>query len=110
MTIGWKTVVLCVAFTTLLSAVVVMRSQRNAALARAEKAEREAATLMDERDRLNTALSAQEKLITEAQSKRKVVYKTVQKEVLKDATARDWYGTAIPAGFASLLKGSAKVD
>ena len=77
------------------------------ALDRAETAEHSVSVLQSEKERLETALEAQEKATAEAQENRKVVYKTVQKEVAKDETARAWYGSPIPESLIRVLKANA---
>lgn len=74
---------------------------------RAEKAENDLAVLRVEREKLELALEDQQRATVEAQMNKKVVYKTIQKEVQTDATARDWYNAPVPAGFARLLKDNA---
>ena len=86
------------------------KDARDAALARAEKAEATLAVEMEARAKITDALERQEKATAEAQSARTVVYRTVQKEVAKDETARDWYHAPIPAGFSKLLKDGASHD
>lgn len=72
---------------------------------RAERAEAELVIARTEKERLETALHLQEQATAEAQSNRKVIYKTVQKEVAQDATARDWYNTPVPASLLRVFKG-----
>ena len=74
---------------------------------RADKAEKDLAVLNVEREKLELALEEQQRATVEAQTNKKIVYKTIQKEVQTDATARDWYNAPIPAGFARLLKDNA---
>lgn len=74
---------------------------------RAEKAENDLAVLKVEREKLELALEDQQRATQEAQSQTKVVYKTIQKEVAKDATARDWYHTAVPESLIRVLKANA---
>lgn len=74
---------------------------------RAEKAENDLAVLRVEREKLELALEDQQRATVEAQMNKKVVYKTIQKEVQTDATARDWYNAPVPAGFVRLLKDNA---
>lgn len=74
---------------------------------RAEKAENDLAVLKVEREKLELALEEQQRATVEAQAQKKIVYKTIQKEVQTDATARDWYNAPVPAGFARLLKDNA---
>ena len=75
---------------------------------RAVKAEEKAATLEREKQKLGDALAEQEKATAEAQNNRRVVYRTVQKEVSSNADSRDWYNTAVPAGFVRVLKDGSK--
>ena len=77
------------------------------ALARAEAAEREVTVLKLSEEKLTLALEDQQRATQEAQSQTKVVYKTIQKEVAKDATARDWYHTAVPESLVRVLKANA---
>lgn len=74
---------------------------------RAEKAENDLAALKVEREKLELALEDQQRATVEAQAQKKIVYKTIQKEVQTDATARDWYNAPVPAGFVRLLKDNA---
>ena len=71
---------------------------------RAEQAEAELAIAKTEKERLETALKMQEQATAEAQASRKVIYRTVQKEVAQDATVRDWYATPVPASLLRVLK------
>lgn len=75
---------------------------------RAETAEEKAATLEREKQKLGDALAEQEKATVEAQNNRRVVYRTVQKEVSSNADSRDWYNTAVPVGFVRVLKDGSK--
>lgn len=77
-----------------------LQSQRE----RAEQAEAALAISRAEKERLESALTAQEQATAEAQASRKVIYRTVQKEVAQDATARDWYNTPVPASLVRVFK------
>ena len=83
------------------------RIQRDEAETRAETAEKALFVLKTEREKLELALEDQQRATAEAQMNKKIVYKTIQKEVQTDATARDWYSAPIPAGFTRLLKDNA---
>ena len=74
---------------------------------RAEEAEKTVITLKESQEKLTLALEDQQRATQEAQSQTKVVYKTIQKEVAKDATARDWYHTAVPESLVRVLKANA---
>lgn len=77
------------------------------AIARAEKAEAERDAAKQERDKMEIALSEQEKAVLQAQMKQKVVYKAVKQEVEKDATSRDWFNSPVPDGMRRLLEDAA---
>ena len=70
----------------------------------AQTAQTELAAAREDKRRLETALTEQEKAMSEAQAKRTVVYRTIKEEVAKDETARDWYNTVVPSGISRLLK------
>lgn len=72
------------------------------ALAEQYKAEKDAAVAA--RDKMEVALSEQEKAALQAQVKQKVVYKTVKQEVERNETSRDWFNSAVPDGMRRLLK------
>ena len=72
----------------------------------AQIAQADLAAAKEDKRRLEIALSEQEKAVTEAQSKRTVIYRTVKEEISKDENARDWYGTPVPDGISRLLKDS----
>ena len=71
---------------------------------RYEKAEAAVAVMKEEKDKLAIALEAQEQATAEAQMNKKVVYRTIQKEVAKDEKARDWYGSPVPASLVRVLQ------
>ena len=73
---------------------------------RAQTAEASVAGLMEEKARLSSALEAQEQATAEAQANRKIVYRTVQKEVAKDESARDWYNSPVPPSLVRVLQGA----
>lgn len=72
------------------------------ALAEQYKIEKDAA--IEARDKMEIALSEQEKVALQAQTKQKVVYKTIKQEVEKNETSRDWFNSAVPDGMRRLLK------
>ena len=85
-----------------------LKDERDKALRRAEQAEQDLAVANDAKKRLETALEVQEHATAEAQANRKVVYRTVQKEVAQDENARNWYNAPVPVSFVRVLteKGS----
>ena len=85
-----------------------LKQERDKALRRAEQAEQDLAVANDAKERLETALKAQEQATANAQANRKVVYRTIQKEVAQDENARNWYNAPVPASFVRVLteKGS----
>lgn len=86
---------------------VYFKSEYEDAVKRAEEAEKTVITLKESQEKLALALEDQQRATQEAQSQTKVVYKTIQKEVAKDATARDWYHTAVPESLVRVLKANA---
>ena len=73
---------------------------------RAKTAEEQLSVLQLEKDRLQKALTVQEQATQDALAKRRVVYRSVQAEVAKDETARDWYNSPVPGSLVRLLKSS----
>lgn len=71
---------------------------------RAKTAEEQLSVLQLEKDRLQSALATQEQATQDALQKRRVVYRSVQAEVAKDETARDWYNAPVPDSLVRLLK------
>lgn len=77
---------------------------------RAQTAESALAVMVEEKARLTSALSEQEKATAEAQAKRKVVYRTVKEEIAKDENARSWYDSPVPSSLVRVLQGGADHD
>ena len=73
---------------------------------RAQTAEASLGVMMEEKARLTSALEAQEQATAKAQADRKIVYRTVQKEVAKDESARDWYNAPVPPSLVRVLQGA----
>lgn len=86
------------------------RHEYEKAAARAEEAEKTVSVLKEAQEKMALALEDQQRAVQEAQSHTKVVYKTIQKEVAKDATARDWYRTAVPESLVRVLKSGTRID
>ena len=73
---------------------------------RAETAESDLATAKADLASLKTAMQLQEQALQAAQAKRKVIYRSVQKEVATDETVRGWYGTPVPDSLVRVLQGN----
>ena len=73
---------------------------------RAQSAEAALSSMLEEKARLTAALEAQEQATAEAQTNRKIVYRTVKEEVAKDEKARDWYNSPVPPSLVRVLQGA----
>ena len=71
---------------------------------RAETAEGDLAEERKANDALREALALQEKATADALASRKVVYRTVQKEVARDEKARDWYNSPVPDSLVRIVR------
>lgn len=86
------------------------RHEYEKAVERAEEAEKTVSVLKEAQEKMALALEDQQRAVQEAQSHTKVVYKTIQKEVAKDATARDWYHSPVPDALVRVLKSNAAAN
>lgn len=74
---------------------------------RAVTAEASLAEALSAKERLEATVASLEQSVKEAQQKRTVIYKEVQKEVAKDEASRNWYDAPLPDGIRRVLKSAA---